>query len=125
MRQVKRIIGLGVIVLLGLSGCAGEDGPRRYDLSGTVTYDGQPVSEGSISFIPQSQEGVAGGFATIVDGKYDTKAGGRGHLGGPHEIQITAGTPEGARRRPFAPYTIEESLPEENTTKDFTVPTGK
>lgn len=125
MRQIKCNIGLGILVLFVVVGCSGQDGPRRYHLSGTVTHDGQPVQEGSISFFPQEQAGVAVGFATIVNGKYDTKVGGRGHIGGPHEIQINAEATEGARRRPFASYLTEESLPEENTTKDFIVPKGK
>ena len=44
-------IGLG---LMGLTGCSGSTGPATIKISGKVTYQGQPVSTGTISFQPVS-----------------------------------------------------------------------
>ena len=51
------------------SGC-GPTGPERAEVSGTVTFNGQPVEQGAISFFPTP--GVIGpeAGAEIKDGKY-------------------------------------------------------
>ncbi len=61
---------LTIFLFIGsLVGCGGGD--RRYAVSGEVTYDGSPVSEGTIGFVPaQDGEGSAAG-ADIVDGHYE------------------------------------------------------
>lgn len=54
-------------VLLALAlGCAGAG---TGDVSGTVTYDGKPVEQGAIAFVPADGKGPTAG-ATITDGKY-------------------------------------------------------
>jgi hypothetical protein len=60
---------VGVLTLVLALGCGGGAMPV---VSGTVTLDGQPVANGSISFVPLDGKGrTAGG--TITDGKYSTK----------------------------------------------------
>jgi hypothetical protein len=74
-----------------LAGCGGGSSITTYNVSGMVTFGGQPVPRGSIQFVPSGVEGKAGpaGTAEIVDGKYDTKLrGGRGTTGGPHTVII-------------------------------------
>ena len=106
-------------------GCSESTGDQRYDISGTVTFQGNPVQEGSISFVPQGAEKKASGFATIENGKFDTSLGGRGHAGGPHEVQITAASSDGQSRPPFPTYKKVEDLPNESTSLDFDVSSGK
>lgn len=82
----------GIVFLLGMSlvaGCGGSDGPQRVILSGTVTYQGQPVKEGQICFLPieGTQAPVAG--APITDGKYCVEQKG-GLPVGTHKVQILA-----------------------------------
>jgi hypothetical protein len=55
-----------VLVACLVVGC-GE--AKLSDVSGTVTYDGQAVERGSISFIPVDGNGPSGG-APIENGKY-------------------------------------------------------
>jgi hypothetical protein len=46
-------------------GCGGQyNGDRRYPLSGNVTYDGQPIDLGTISFLPAAgdKQRVSGGM---------------------------------------------------------------
>ena len=53
------------------AGCGQPDytGPRRFPLSGNVTYDGEPIDFGSISFLPAGgEQRVSGGI--IENGSY-------------------------------------------------------
>lgn len=112
------------LVLVALSGCgSGTDGPTRYDISGLVTYDNQPVPYGTVQFLPDSSKSNQGpaGYATIVDGKFDTKKGGKGVVGGPHQVVIMGmkhapveGTPN-----PDTPVESNELFPQYVTTEDF------
>ena|ERR1022692_332838 len=51
------------LALLAQTGC----GPTTYEVSGTVKFDGEPVSEGQIAFV--SEDGASGG-TTITNGQY-------------------------------------------------------
>ena len=64
--------------------------PVLYHVSGTVTYDGQPLPAGQVFFDADLTKGHDGpqGFAYIKDGQFDTAQGGRGVLGGPYVIRI-------------------------------------
>jgi hypothetical protein len=67
---------LGVLVMaagvvLG-AGC-GEPGPRKYTVSGTVQYEGQPVAEGDVRFFPEDKS-VGPEAGTIKNGRYSLKA---------------------------------------------------
>lgn len=121
-----------LLLVIGLAtaiGCGGGDGPKRYDLSGTVTFDGKPIPAGSIIFQPNASAGNTGpqGAAEIRDGKYDTSVNGKGTIGGPHIVRITGfdGVAESEMdvvKPLFAEYQIEVDLPTESGTKDFEVP---
>ena len=68
----KRRVSLAVLLfpVFGLVvGCSqsGDELPREA-VSGTVTLDGTPVSNGTITFIPDT--GVGGGGGTITDGAF-------------------------------------------------------
>ena len=65
-----------------LAGCGGPkySGDKRYPLTGEVTFEGQPVDLGSITFLPDGPGNACGGV--IKDGKYDV----------PEEMGATAGT---------------------------------
>src|SRR5688572_598759 len=70
------------------SGCS--SGPATFELSGTVTFNGQPVPAGRIDFFPDFAQGNDGpqGYAFIKDGAFDTRKGGKGHAGGPMVVKI-------------------------------------
>ncbi len=62
-----------------LTGCGSkDDGPARFHVSGTVTYQGQPVPRGTVIFLPDTTKGTKGPASKvqIVDGKYDTRSEG-------------------------------------------------
>jgi hypothetical protein len=63
---------LAVLTMLScLSGC-GDRGPKLYRVSGTVTYDGQPIPDGEIRFSPLSGQGRPDS-GKIVAGQYELK----------------------------------------------------
>ncbi|MFM1904584.1 MAG: hypothetical protein RLZZ440_2484 [Planctomycetota bacterium] len=110
-------------------GC-GSSGPVRYDVSGTVTFDGQPVPVGTITFVPVSGNTGPGGSAGIEGGRFDTAATGKGPTGGPHVAIITGfdgktvgGIEKVQEGSPlFIDYREEVDLPREKAVRDFTVP---
>src|SRR5206468_6538175 len=90
MRYVRCATGLGLAAALAVvAGCA-PAGPTYYHVAGTVSFDGRPVPKGTVSFEPDAAKGVRGqmGYADLVDGKFDTRGGGKGVLGGPYVIRI-------------------------------------
>jgi hypothetical protein len=73
-----RALFVAVATALATSGCGGGgDNLPRQEVSGTVTLIGQPLAQGTIQFMPMSQEQgtLAGG--EVKDGKFtiDREAG--------------------------------------------------
>lgn len=56
-------------VVLTATGCGGGSGPRMNTVQGTVTFQGSPVEEGSITF-EDSSAGTAGGTELGPGGTY-------------------------------------------------------
>lgn len=128
------ILILSLLLPTCFVGCGG--GVDRTDLSGTATFDGQPIVYGEIQFLAQpGQENTPSGFAEIVDGKYTTMEMGQGIAPGKYTLRISAydgkfpevevedetAEPTGNGPTPlFIDYEIEAELtpPEQ----DFTVP---
>jgi hypothetical protein len=54
-----------------LAGCwGGDDGPKRGEVSGVVTLDGEPVKGAILEFIPEAQDGTTSYGGTDEDGHY-------------------------------------------------------
>jgi hypothetical protein len=124
-----RFVAIALTVGLAV-GCSGNDGPRRYQVSGQITFRGQPVPVGVMSFEPNTAEGNhgPGGSGTIKDGNYVTTPG-FGVVGGPYIIRITGfdGKPipggdmiEGAQL--FPETEIAVNLPQKDMTYDIEIP---
>ncbi len=101
-----------------LVGCG--DSVKTADVSGTVTYDGKPVEEGAISFVPADGKGPSGG-GTIKDGKYTATKVPVGNA----KVRISAAKVVGAAKEdkdaPGRPPLTKESIPEKyNTKSDLT-----
>lgn len=43
---------VSLTIAIAACGCGGDDPLRRYSVSGTATFDGQPLPEGDIVFLP-------------------------------------------------------------------------
>ena len=77
-----------LIVVVINSGCGRPAGPERAKVFGSVTFDGEEVTEGSIAFIPV--EGTSGPTSggLIMAGKYDISE--RGPAPGKYRVEILA-----------------------------------
>src|SRR6516225_5409881 len=85
--QPRSIGWLVLIAAPGLLALAGCD-PGRGDISGEITYKGDPVSFGRISFVGQgAQQGVP--YSYIIRGKYAIK----GCPAGPVKVSIESFPP--------------------------------
>jgi hypothetical protein len=94
------------VVLLTIAGC----GDGTHSVSGTVTFEGKPVSTGSITF--EAADGGPGVASSgIKDGKYELRS-----KAGKKKVVITAFRPKpGAEKDPQPP--TEEYIPEKYNTK--------
>lgn len=79
-----------MVMVASLSiGCGGAGNIERAAAEGTVTVDGQPLSEGTITFLPnQSTKGTLA-RGTIKDGKFQLPAS-EGPVVGSHRVEITS-----------------------------------
>ena len=64
--RATRAIAVFLVTAGLIAGCGGTP---EGDVSGTVIYDGKPIEQGSISFIPADGNGPSAGGG-IKDGKY-------------------------------------------------------
>jgi hypothetical protein len=106
------------------SGCGGGNrGPERVAVSGTVTYHGKPIPDGTIRFVPLPAFPVPATSALIVDGKY--KADGNGSVPvGTHKIEIeayrkTKGASPLPAGKPLPPRYSGDSLREQYLPKRY------
>jgi hypothetical protein len=113
------------------AGC-GDKGPPRYQFSGKVTYQGQPVPAGIMYFDPDitAGDGVQG-HATILNGEYDTsKDGGQGFGGGKCLVRVYAHDGVPAPELPmgkllFPEVVIAIELPKSDGQQDLEIPSQR
>lgn len=83
------VAAMGLILV---SGCGDNTGlARRYPVSGKVTYKGQPLENGRISFIPSTAEGTAAA-GQVENGQYTltTLAPNDGAIPGKYKVTVAA-----------------------------------
>src|SRR4051812_21929233 len=80
MNQLAKCAAFAFIV--GILGCSKDAAPTYANVSGTVTYNGERLTRGQITF---SMEGRAPSTMEIVDGKYTGQA-----MIGSNRVQIAA-----------------------------------
>ena len=69
-RHLRHVLSWLVVVLLVFTGSCGGDG--RVDVAGQVTFDGKPIDQGTIDFVPADGQGpTAGGL--IQGGRYSVR----------------------------------------------------
>lgn len=88
-----RAFPIAALILLNLLGC-GDSGPTadgRFLIRGTVNEGGQPLSQGSIVFHPESQSGIQGVGTVVKDGRYELPAA-QGLAPGRYTVEIQPGT---------------------------------
>jgi len=110
-----------------VTGC-GESDVRKVQLAGSVTFNGEPVPYGTITFSPAGGNSGPQGRADIVNGEYDTsKDRGKGVVGGAYHVTITGlasesdPTSDETPKALFPTYKTEATMPTKSETIDFTV----
>ena len=90
---MPRRLGLLILplVLAALVGCPQADKPTYANVSGTVTFNGQPIERGQITF---AAEGRPPSTMDIVDGKFNGQA-----MIGSNKISVSAKKKSGAAQK--------------------------
>lgn len=77
-----------------LTGCSGDDGiGKRFPVSGKVTYDGKPLTSGTVNFLPEDPatgRPATGEIQTDGSYKLTTQTPGDGAMGGKYKVSISA-----------------------------------
>ncbi|MGO8753432.1 MAG: hypothetical protein ACLQNE_46440 [Thermoguttaceae bacterium] len=120
-RRLSSLVLLSFLawVLIVVAGCGSSD-PRKYRVSGTVTYDGKPVPQGTVFFVPDAAKDNhgPGAQAVIKDGAYQTER--RAVVGGPYVITV-AGR-DAAGKPLFTGHSEKVDLPKGSATQDIKIP---
>jgi major membrane immunogen (membrane-anchored lipoprotein) len=78
-RRPAIVLSFATLGLLLVVGCGDSTGlPKRYPVSGKVTYNGEPVKSGTIVFEPSDISSGRFGNGTIEDGYYKLSTSGEG-----------------------------------------------
>jgi len=88
-RAAAALAGIGLILV---AGCSDDSGlAKRYSVSGTVSYKGEPVPKGNVSFIPTTP-GAREATGAITDGKFTltTATPDDGALPGSYKVTVIA-----------------------------------
>jgi len=80
------------VALAGLAGC----GSSNVAVKGTVKFDGKPIDDGTITFVPETEDGRKFASTVIKDGSYafDSK---NGPAAGKYKVQFTWNRKTGAK----------------------------
>lgn len=125
MRSLTRRLLGGAAVLALAAGCSSE--PPMAQISGTVTFKGQPVPAGWISFTPDATKGSVR-VCQIKDGVYDSsKEGQPGVYPGRNLIKIGGFDGKkiplwGQGKQIFNPVDDTYDVPAGTSTKDWVIP---
>jgi hypothetical protein len=112
---------LGGVLVLPLAGGCSARGPVRHEITGRVTYKGEPVDDGIIEFEPLDNQGTKDG-SSINNGEYRIPQG-KGLLPGRYRVNVYIGdgtsgagnaSPDTPARRPGTKRGKERAPPEFN-----------
>lgn len=110
------------------AGCNSGSESGRQTVSGQVTFKGNPVPAGTISFEPDAAKKNSGpqGYAKIQNGRYSTSESGKGTPSGPLIVRIEGFDGKTNANQPMGQmifsYQTAIDLPQGTTSKDFQVP---
>ena len=89
----RRMAILSVCGVITLTSCGTDDRfGKLYSVSGAVTYNGQPLEKGEISFVPEDSTKGIGATGVIENGSYTLSTGGNndGARAGKYKVTVTA-----------------------------------
>lgn len=120
MKHTRRFIAPWLVLsgsIAALAGCGGGDGLPRQAISGAVTLDGQPLSQGTISFYPDdpAMADPTTGGAPISEGTYRITSD-KGLVPGKYKVSISS--PSGEMTNNAAPGS-GANLPKERIPSQY------
>ena len=118
MRFARCSVAFVVLAVAWLAGC--DSAPKKYKVSGTVTYKGKPIENGMITFRGDQAGSGAGG--AIINGKYDIPAEG-GLLPGNYKVSINYPDPKAPQPKPGEPPGPEAVTPKEMLPNEYNAAT--
>ena len=89
-------------IVASLTFCVGCGDDGKYTVSGTVTFEGQPVPSGEIRFTPDNGNKGPMVLTRIKDGKYETPKD-KGLVGGSYQLRVSSYGAAGNANDPTAP----------------------
>ena len=97
-------------LLLVVAGCSSQEyaGPKRYGVSGSVTFDGTPVQTGMINFVSQGEGRSASG--AIENGRYIIEEN-QGPTVGNYKVEVYGYETVGTSEDPDVSPTQKEIVP--------------
>lgn len=100
--MIRQLTVLTLVSIVGVAGCGGGSGFKVVPVSGTVTLDGEPLANATVTFLPQATGAPDAGPASVgetdASGKFTLKTGG-GEIGAvvaSHQVMITTVKDAGA-----------------------------
>jgi hypothetical protein len=127
LRRAPSPLALFALASLLPLACGGP-GAGKASVSGKVTYNGQPVIRGTVSFKPVNPEGKIATGAIQPDGSYSlqTEEPGDGALPGDYKVGISAPAEEEVLQYiPAKPITPKSLIPEKYGNPDSSGLTAK
>lgn len=121
---MRQVFGVGLALALALGCDRGKVANPRpaAEAEGAVTYDGQPVPSGIVSFIPLDGGTETG--AAVLKGKYRVEPD-AGLTAGKYRIEIRWGKPTGEKIKDagygVSPDVIAEGLPEKYNAQSILI----
>jgi hypothetical protein len=121
------------VAIAFLAGCGRNGDVPRYELSGTLAYNGKAVPAGYITFTPDASKGNQGPATSVsvFNGRFRTPPG-TGTIGGPHIATLSGSdsceaVPNGPIATPkgqplFKNVAVKIDLPREDSSYDFKLP---
>jgi hypothetical protein len=111
---------LAALAIIALGGCSGSsDSLPRTAVSGTVKFEGAPLAQGSIQFLPNTPEGVGAG-AVVTAGKFEVPKE-NGLVPGSYSVVINSSLADSTPADPTAPVSpkaaAKELIPEQYNSK--------
>jgi hypothetical protein len=104
------------LLAVALAGCGPGHGMTLALVQGKVTYNGEPLKYGTVSFVPDVSKGTDGPIATGIikeDGTYilSTDSGGDGALVGHHKVSVVGLDPTPVTKADEKPMPTPEESP--------------
>jgi hypothetical protein len=118
MSDLRSATWLVVGALAFVPGACEDASGGRYAISGTVRFNGQPLDQGNITFIPMSSDLATQSGASIANGSYAIPKM-NGLIPGRYRVSISSGdgvTPAGPSDQPPGPsgnFSSKERIPRE------------